>query len=66
MSSWIIPPPQGFTPEQSLGITGRSYISRITGPQIGHLSGSALEDMIYNNSLEIMTFNNSSEIMEYN
>jgi len=66
VSSWIIPPPQGFRPEQSLGITGRPYIPRIGAPQVEHLSGSILDDMIFNNTGEVMLFNNTSEEMEYN
>lgn len=66
MSLWIIPPPQGFTPDQSLGITGRPGLPRITGPQIGDLSGSNLDDMIFNNTGEVMAFNNSLEEMEFN
>ena len=66
MSSWIIPPPQGFTSEQGLAITGRPYIPIIEAPQKESLSGSPLEDMIFNNTGEAMIFNNTAEIMEYN
>lgn len=66
MSSWIIPPPQGFRPEQSLAITGKTYFTIIEPPQIQDLSGSPLEDMEFNNTGEIMVFNNTFEIMEYN
>jgi len=66
MNLWVIPPPQGFTPEQSLGITGRPYIPLIQAPQMENLSGSALPDMIFNNTGEIMHFNNNSEEMEFN
>lgn len=66
MSSWIIPPPQGFRPEQSLGITGRAFLPYIEPPQKETLSGSPLVDMIFNNTGEAMIFNNTAEIMEYN
>lgn len=66
MSSWIIRPEQGFKPEQSLAITGTPYFTIIEPPQKESLSGSAAEDMIFNNTGETMIFNNSGEIMEFN
>lgn len=66
MSSWIITPPQGFRPEQSISIVGRSYTTIIEAPQKESLSGSSLVDMIFNNTGEAMIFNNTAEIMEFN
>ncbi len=62
----MIPPPQGFRPEQSLGIVGSPYVTRIEAPQMEHLSGSSKVDMEFNNTGITMIFNNNSEIMEYN
>ncbi len=66
MNLWVISPPQGFTPEQSLGIVGRPGMPRINAPQIRSLSGSPADDMKFNNTGETMTFNNTIEIMEFN
>lgn len=66
MSSWIIPPEQGFTPGQTLAITGKPYFTIIEAPQKESLSGSPQDDMIFNNTGETMIFNNTAEIMEFN
>jgi len=63
---YMIPPPQGFTPEQSLGIVGSPYVPRINAPQMESLSGSNKEDMKFNNTGETMIENNTSKIMEFN
>ena len=66
MTIWEIEPPQGFTDEQQLTIIGRPFNVRFDSPQSSDQSGTALLDMIYNNTSETMIYNNTSEIMEFN
>lgn len=66
MYLWTIPPEQGFTPDHTLGITGRPYQPIYESGHKESLSGTIKDDMLFNNSLEIMTTNNDFERMEYN